>query len=269
MKSILNIKKHFPVIPLLVAAGLASISEANGTEMNVSPQTPIIAALENPHRPAADKVLDGQRKPAEVLSFFNIKPGMKVLEVFPGPGYYSEILNDLVGEGGQVTLYSHTNWYFYSKKQSDKRHQGKRLKRTKMIISDLNTLKLPEAEYDAATIILGLHDLFLTSEKSVSGENIDTAYFLRALYNGLKPGGTLGVVEHNIPAGISAEKSAELHRLSREFVRSVMEKAGFVLESESDILRNDKDDYTKHVFEKETRRKTDRLVMRFIKPVRG
>ncbi len=50
------------------------------------------SAVANPARSDADRARDAGRKPAEVLKFFGITPGMKVFDMFSGGGYYAEIL---------------------------------------------------------------------------------------------------------------------------------------------------------------------------------
>ena len=64
------------------------------------------AALAHPARPAADVQRDTNRKPDEVLSFFGIEPGQEVLEVFSGGGYYTQILDALVGPDGKVIAHN-------------------------------------------------------------------------------------------------------------------------------------------------------------------
>ena len=81
----------------------------------------IQAAINSPVRPTKDQELDPLRKPAEILSFFGIKKGMHVIDVFSGPGYYTELLSHLVGKTGKVAMHNHSLWEAYSKKASDAR----------------------------------------------------------------------------------------------------------------------------------------------------
>ena len=60
-----------------------------------------------------------------------------------------------------------------------------------------------------------------------------------------------------------------MHRIDPATVRADFEKAGFVLEAESDLLANPEDDHTTNVFAPEIRGKTDRFVMKFVKPDGG
>ncbi len=74
--------------------------------------TPLMAAPANiekavadPARPAADTARDAGRKPAEALAWAGIKPGMKVVDLLPGAGYYTRILARAVGDKGYVYAY--------------------------------------------------------------------------------------------------------------------------------------------------------------------
>jgi len=222
-------------------------------------------AITNSSRPIKDLALDVDRKPAQVLSFFQVKPDSQILEVFAGPGYYTELLNDIVGPKGQVTVYEDSIWYNYSKSASDKRHEGNRLENTKTVISDMNTLQLPKEKYDTALIVLGLHDIFLQSEKSLADEEREVGHFLRAIYHSIKANGIIGVVEHEATMDEQPSVSAELHRLSSKVITNLMIDAGFIFEASSNVLINASDDHTQVVWADGLRRKTDRSVLRFRK----
>jgi predicted methyltransferase len=96
--------------------------------------------VKNINRRTEDLMLDVDCKPAQILSFFQVAPSRQVLELFAGGGYYTELLNDIVGYDGHVTAYEDLMWYDYSKSDSDRHHMGKRLKSTHTVISDMNTL---------------------------------------------------------------------------------------------------------------------------------
>lgn len=238
------------------------------TSLSVSAGDAIDAALINPERPSHDLRLDPVRKPGAVLRFFEIEPGMAVLDLFSGGGYYSEILNHLVGDQGHVTMYNHAPWEAYSKKASDARTANGRLRNTSTKYEDLNTLSFEAEGYDAAIAVLGLHDLYLKSEKSLSGDAINPAHFFQALYAGIKPDGIVGIVEHEAKKGMDPAESAELHRLDSSYIKQMMEEAGFVLEAQSSVLRNNSDNLKQVVWTDGLRRHTDRAVMKFRKPAK-
>jgi hypothetical protein len=63
-----------------------------------SPQAAIRAAVAMPHRSEANRKRDVYRHPIETLSFFGVKPDMTVVEMFPGQGWYTEILAPLLAD---------------------------------------------------------------------------------------------------------------------------------------------------------------------------
>jgi len=103
----------------------------------------------------------------------------------------------------------------------------------------------------------------MRSEKEVL---LDSAAFLSSLYRGIKPGGMVGVIEHEASIDTAPENSAELHRLNSPFIKQIMQQAGFIFEQQTNILKNSNDDYNKVVWSKGLRRHTDRSVLRFRKP---
>ncbi len=62
----------------------------------------ITAAINSPERPAADKALDAGRRPDQILAFYDIKPGMKIADIFAGGGYMTELYARIVGPSGTV-----------------------------------------------------------------------------------------------------------------------------------------------------------------------
>lgn len=266
-----NMKKTLVAVAILSVGGTMSYSHAecadSGANSDIHSSINNIAqALLHPMRSEKEVLLDALRKPAQILEFFQIEKGMNVIDVFSGPGYYTEILSHLVGSSGSVAMHNHSAWEAYSKKGSDKRIKDNRLPNVYQVMQDLNNTKLKSNHYDAATIILGLHDMFLLSEKSASGDKIDSAAFLTSLYKGIKPGGVVGVIEHEASNDTEPKDSAELHRLNSDFIKKIMEEAGFIFEKQANIFKNSNDDYNKIVFDKEIRRHTDRAVLRFRKP---
>ena len=82
----------------------------------------------------------------------------------------------------------------------------------------------------------------------------------------MKPGATLGLIDHTAAPGSPAETGGTLHRIDPELVKRDFAAAGFVLEAVSDLLRNTADDFGKGVFDPTVRGQTDRFVVRFRRP---
>jgi predicted methyltransferase len=89
---------------------------------------------------------------------------------------------------------------------------------------------------------------------------------LAKLFAVVKPGGIVGVVDHVGPAGDTREVVEKYHRIDPATIKADFLKAGFVLDGESDMLRNSQDAHDILVFDPAIRGKTDRVVFRFRKP---
>lgn len=223
------------------------------------------AAAASDKRPEADLASDAGRNPVAVLEFFGIGPGDVVLEMWAGGGYYTELLAHVVGENGKVYAHANTPILNFAGEAHTNRHADNRLPNTEILLAENNELSLEADSFDAATIILNYHDLYWSSEQ-YGWDQIDVPAFLAELYKSIKPGGTLGIVDHQAVPGSPAETGNSLHRIDAAVVIAELEGIGFVLDASSDILANPDDDHTQNVFDPSIRGNTDRFVLRFLKP---
>ena len=222
------------------------------------------AAVANVDRPETDRERDAGRKPAEILEFFGIAPGMTVLDMFSGGGYYTEILSHAVGSDGHVIAQTNQAYLGFVGEEFEKRYLGGRLENTEVLMAENNELSLKPGAIDAVMLILSFHDLYAADAEN-GWPAIDIEKLLAELHGGLKPGGIVGIIDHYAAEGAPSETGTTTHRIDPGIVIDEMTSAGFVLEEQSDILRNPDDDYEKIVFDPELRGKTDRFVMRFVK----
>lgn len=222
-------------------------------------------ALENPARTEKDRDLDAKRKPSEVLEFFGIKSGMKVLDVFGGGGYYAEILSYLVGEEGSVTLYNNSPWNNFVNKSVTERLKDNRLSNVKRVVLEPADLDNLEEKFDAAIFVLGMHDIYYVNEED-GWPAIDKEGFLANIHRLLKDGGVLGIIDHNAAPGTDPSVVGKsVHRVDPAVVIKDVQAAGFTFEGESNILRNPEDNLEIIVFDQSIRWKTDRSVLKFRK----
>jgi len=214
-------------------------------------------------RSEADHKRDTTSKPAEVLKFFGLEPGMVVIDLFGGGGYYTELAARVVGDKGRV--YHHTNHAYipFIESELELRFKNDRLDGVTRILSEADDLQLPKGEADMVLMIMCYHDLFLVDE---GWPEVDRSLFWKQVHAALKPGGILAVVDHAAKAGTGNTAVQTLHRIDRDFAKSDIVAAGFVFEAESDVLQNPDDDHSIIVFNPEIRRKTDRFVYKFTKP---
>lgn len=242
----------------------AAADEAGPPAEQVAPRDPYTHALEA-DRLEGDAGRDADRKPAEVIRFFGIEPGMKVLDLFSGGGYYTEYLSHLLGREGEVTSHNNQAYLGFAAAELEQRYADGRLGDVIRLIEEAQGIDLRDGHYDAALLILAFHDLYYVQEE-YGWPAIDADAFLAEVYASLAPGGILGVVDHAALDGTGPDAAQNEHRIDQAFLIAVLERAGFVLEAESDLLRNPDDPRTHAVFDAEIKGRTDRFVLRFRKP---
>jgi len=225
----------------------------------------IEAAVNNPSRRKSDRGQDDQRRAAAVLSFFGIQPGMTVLDLYSGGGYYTELLSYLVGGTGRVIAHNNQPYLGYAKDDLAGRYDNDRLSNVEQLIAENNELKLAPQSLDAVLMIKAYHDLYYVDEDA-GWTKVDIPKFLAEIYAALKPGGVVGIVDHNAVAGSPGSTGGTLHRIDPVLIKRDLTAAGFTYAGESSVLRNPDDDLTQTVFADVLRDNTDRSVMRFWKP---
>jgi predicted methyltransferase len=231
-----------------IAAPAASLSKPNNV---------IVRAVADPARPADFKAADEIRKPAETLAFSGVKPGMTVGEFYPGGGYFTRMISDVVGPKGHVYGIENARW-----KSSVAANQklAAELPNVTMDSGPFGTVNFPKP-LDLAWVTQNYHDL-----KIAEYGKVDTVAFDRAVYQALKPGGIYFILDHQGPAGMTDEQIAKMHRINRDVVVKEVTSVGFRLAAEGNFLRRPGDDHTKSIFDKAIQGHTDQYALRFVKP---
>lgn len=225
----------------------------------------VLSALANADRPAADRARDAARQSAAVLRFFGVTPGMTVLDLYSGGGYYTEILSRLVGPKGRVVANNNTPYLQFAKDELATRYTGGRLPNVEQLLAENNALSLPAATFDVVLMTDVYHDVYLVDEKN-GWSRIDAPKMLATIHASMRPGAVLGVVDHVAAPGTSLEQAAALHRIDPDRLKRDLQAAGFVLDGESDVLRNPADDGSRPVFDPAVRGRTNQVVLRFRRP---
>lgn len=208
--------------------------------------------------------LDESRKPAEVLKFLGLQKGMRVADPFGGNLYWAEITGPAVGPNGRVTIWEPQQ--FYSQKVYDNYTALKaRQPNIWMRVSPMEAPDIPAGKYDFMLINLDYHDVYWESAK-YGIVKMDPDQWLKSIYDAMKPGAVVGVIDHVANPGDTRATVEKLHRIDPETVKADFKRAGFKLEGSSDILRNPADDHSLNVFDAKIRGKTDRFILKFRKP---
>ncbi|HTU68559.1 MAG TPA: methyltransferase domain-containing protein [Steroidobacteraceae bacterium] len=218
------------------------------------------AAIDSPARTQEDRDRDARDKPAEIMAFAGVKPGMTVLDVFSASGYWTELLAGAVGPNGKVLAINNVPYLQYSKDGIAKRFGDGHLKNVESKVVEASHMYLPPKSADLAIIVMSYHDVFWIDEKE-GWPQIDTDGFLKSLKAALKPGGRLLIIDHNAAAGTGKEMAGKLHRLNEDWAKKSLADGGFVFENEYDGLRNKDDQLDKMVFDPAVKGHTDRYVL--------
>ena len=149
---------------------------------------PITASMQHSERLESDRARDVERKPARILDFLDIKPGMHVADVMAGDGYYTEILSRMVGAHGKVYCQNTAiPLKVFADKPLTERLAEDRLPNVVRLDTEFADAGLPE-DLDAAILIRFYHDF--------GWQEVDRKSFNELMFRSLKPGGVFGVVDH-------------------------------------------------------------------------
>ena len=227
----------------------------------------VAAAVAAPGRPKAATDLDEVRKPAEILRFLGLKKGDRALDYFTGTGYYADIMARAVGPKGHVVGWNSASFARREPVVKALADIRSRNSNTAFYSSPSTAIAFAPNSFDFALLHLVYHDAYWESAQ-FGLPRIDPNTVVKAIWDAVKPGGTVAVIDHVAnPGGDTREVVEKLHRIDPAVVRADFERAGFVLEARSDMLRVD-EDHSKNVFDPSIRGKTDRFVYRFRKPAR-
>jgi predicted methyltransferase len=229
--------------------------------VNAATKTSLVLALMDESRSTEDKARDGGRKPAEVMAFLGVEPGMTVIDVIAAGGYYTEVLSRTVGRRGKVYAQNPASVLKFRDGANDKaltrRLADNRLPNVIRWDRETTDLGIAPDSIDFAITALNFHDIYNSSGKNAA------VSFSTLIFNVLKPGAVFGVIDHE---GAAAADNQSLHRIQGGLALEALLEAGFSIESTSDTLRNPEDDLSKMVFDASIRGKTDRFLIKAIKP---
>jgi predicted methyltransferase len=245
---------------IVAATAMAGCATAQTGSAGAGGGAAVAALADDPARPPADVARDAKRKPAEMLAFAGIKPGMVVVDLIPGGGYFTRIFSKAVGPTGKV--------YAASGPGRDGGPPAVNAVISNAAYSNVTlapltpatqTFTLPE-KADVVWTSRNYHDLRNPSR------NLDINVVTKGVFDALKPGGIFIVLDHST-AATGPEVPGTLHRISAEVVKADMKAAGFQFVGESNALRNPADDTTKRVNESGALPDgSDQFILKFRKP---
>lgn len=259
---------------ILAASAILATPPAASQQLPEQQASPLDSALGAPTRTPANVARDKYRHPKETLSFFGVSPAQSVVELWPGGGWYTEILAPYLAGSGALTVVPPAG-------RNDERIRTK-------IASDPVYGKVQVTTFTAGqptSIADGNADVVLTFRNVHSwlgGDAPIADQVFAEAFRMLKPGGTLGVVEHRLPESADDALQMSSGYMKVSTVQKLAEKAGFRLVASSEINANPKDtkDHPEGVWtlpptlelgDKDREKylaigESDRMTLKFVKP---
>ena len=199
------------------------------------------AAAESDHRSARNRARDEARHPVATLQFFGIRDDMTVVEITPGGGWYTEILAPFLRDNGKLyagNYDSESEGEYY--RRNAQRFLDKLNADPSIYGQVIATVFDPPAKLEAAPP--GSADMVLTFRNvhNWMEEGSEAAGF-SAMNAVLKPGGTLGIVQHRQDPTVDQDPSAESGYVREDYAIALAEAAGFELVAKSEINANPRD----------------------------
>jgi predicted methyltransferase len=258
-------------VPTLMATLLvAAVTAASARQINPAP---IEAAANAPARPAADRARDAARHPVQTLGFFGVQPGMKVVEISPGGGYWTPMLARIVGPTGHLYLAMDGNPAQIAKLKAKLAADP--------VYANTSITTFGEGKYDIAPPASVDRVLTFRNVHNWMAAGFAPDAF-HSFYRALKPGGVLGLEEHRLPEARTTDLDGSKGYVKTSAVVAMAKAAGLVVEHKSEINANSKDkaDYPKGVWtlpptyaegDKDRARyaaigESDRMTIAFVKP---
>lgn len=277
-------------IAALLIATLATVTGAALPGVSLADTAPAAASLREvvagPQRTPAYVARDRYRHPVETLEFFGLRPDMTVVEIWPGGGWYTEILAPYLRANGRyyaATPAASLPDASAGTKQAVAAFRARLAANPgaydRVVLSEFRPPMRSEiAPHGSADLVLTFRNVH---NWIVGGFEQDA---FKAFYAALKPGGVLGVVEHRAPAGMDLEGTKKSGYTSEAYVKELAQAAGFEFVGSSPVNDNPKDtkDYADGVWtlpptlaRKDAEREkylaigeSDRMTLKFVKPKR-
>ena len=210
------------------AAVITAMSSATASAAAADPA--LAAAVASPARPAASVARDKARHPVEELTFFGITPKMNVVELWPGGGYWTDILGPYLAPSGHYTIALPAPG---GEESAGVARFRARIAAEKDRLGTIHETSLGTGHF--ADLVLTFRNLHNWMGEGYADQ------VLAACFTALKPGGILGIEEHRGRNDVAQDPKGENGYVRQDYAIALAKKAGFVLVGSSEINANPRD----------------------------
>ncbi len=229
------------LVALLLGCLALPASAPAAAPARATAQAALKAAIASPTRTAANVARDRYRHPAETLRFFGVKPSHTVVEIWPGGGWYTEILAPYLASGRGRLILATLDGQPGGVTKLQQAHPA--------VYAGIGTAVFPAFDAKVVRVPRGTADVVLTFRNVHNwrmGYRRDdkqdySAEAFRQIYAMLKPGGTLGIVDHRLPESASEERELKSGYIKVSTVRRLAKAAGFRFAGSSEVNANPRD----------------------------
>ena len=229
-------RQTLTVVAVLTTA-IAVASVATGAPR--TQRSAIADAVASPSRTPAYVARDAYRHPVDTLNFFGVKPANTVVEIWPGGGWYTEILAPLTRARGSYYAAVGPNFPNGGKAvEALKAKDAVLYGHAKLVAfpAEAGQPKVPDGSADVVLTFRNVHNWRMGDKR---GDYSPLAF--QQMFAMLKKGGTLGIEDHRLPESASAEREKSSGYIKVSTVRRLAEQAGFKFVGASEINANPKD----------------------------
>lgn len=210
---------------------LLALALVGACTQSVMAQDPLQAAIKGSQRSAANVARDAARHPYETLQFFGIKSDMRVVELAPGGGWYTEILAPYLRKDGKLILAGAGTNLKGKLAESPAIYD-------QVSIGEFNPAKkidyAPAASVDMVLTFRNVHNWMGQSDTAAKA-------VFQSAFDALKSGGVFGVVEHRLPESAQQDAKGGSGYVHQAYVIALAHSVGFKLAAQSNINANPKD----------------------------
>jgi predicted methyltransferase len=232
------------VMAIVLAAASLLPAVAVAQTLDAATAAALDKALTGAHRSDRNKARDPYRHPKETLGFFGLRQDMTVVEIWPGGGWYTEVLAPVLKDRGKLYAAQYGPRAIAPYQRAEDAALLEKAKKYPDVFGKLQYTALWSPD-DLVIAPPGSVDLVVTFRNVHNWVNaqykLDAGKLFGAFYAALKPGGVLGVVDHRWPDAKAEDPNAKNGYVSEERVMALARAAGFEFAGRSDVNRNPKD----------------------------